>query len=228
MKDVRAVSLAKLMIDVRNTFQTPLSQQILFEWHDMIISDPFLRDRIPVGQWRTEPIQIVSGAIGSERVHFEAPPPEIVPKEMARFIQWFNATDPNNGSIKISGPVRSALTHLYFESIHPFADGNGRIGRALSEKALSQDLKGPALLSLSKTIHAAKKEYYKALSFASTNSMDVTSWVKYFVGVVLEAQVTVASKQIGYILKKAELLQQGCLQQLEAGGRSTRYELLID
>lgn len=200
VKDSRAIDLAKLMIDIRQTFKLPLSEHMLFEWHKLIISDPL--SRIPIGQWRTDPIHIVSGAIGNERVHFEAPPPQIVPQEMATFVQWFNATDPNQGSSKMSGPIRAALTHIYFESIHPFADGNGRIGRALSEKALSQDLNTPVLLSLSNTIHAKKKAYYQALSFASTGGINVTAWIEYFVDVIYQSQLD-AEQKITHILQKA-------------------------
>lgn len=201
IKDEKAESLAKLMIDARQTFHAPLSEQMLFEWHKLIISDPFAQKRMPVGQWRTEIVQIVSGAIGAERIHFEAPPPESVPKEMTAFIAWFNTTNPTNGSTKISGPLRSALAHLYFESIHPFADGNGRIGRTLSEKALSQDLGSPVLLSLSNTIHAKRKKYYQELSFASTDGMDVTQWITYFVDVICLAQSD-AEQKITHVLYK--------------------------
>ncbi len=203
VKDLRAMSLAKLMIDVRKTFSAPLSEAMLFEWHDLILSDPSVRNHISVGQWRTEPVQIVSGAFGHERVHFEAPSPEVVSQEMTRFIDWFNATDPYTGIIKMSGPIRCAIAHLYFESIHPFADGNGRIGRALSEKVLSQDLNTPVLLSLSNTIHAHKNIYYEELSFASTHDMEITRWLSYFVDVISQAQID-AEKKIAHVLQKSK------------------------
>ena len=202
IKDISTMSLAKLMIDVRETFHAPLSESTLFRWHELIIADPLLRERIPTGQWRTESVQIVSGPKGNERVHFETPPAQNVPLEMSRFIHWFNSTDPQHGSVKISGPVRAALVHIYFESIHPFVDGNGRIGRALSEKALSQDLKSPVLLSLSHTIHAKKKEYYRQLSSASTYGVEVTAWIDFFVNVIWQAQKD-AESDITYTLQKA-------------------------
>ncbi len=96
-------------------------------------------------------MQIVSGPVGKSKVHFEAPPSKIVPAEMERFINWFNKDE-------IKNPIlRSAIAHLYFESIHPFEDGNGRIGRAISEKALSQGLGRPVLLSLSESIEANRR-----------------------------------------------------------------------
>jgi Fic family protein len=118
------------MIDVRKSYRDPLSEKKLFEWHKMLLSG---HKRVEAGAWRTheEPMQIISGPVGKWKVHFEVPPSKIVPAEMKRFISWFNKDE-------IKNPIlRSAIAHLYFESIHPFEDGNGRIGRAISEKALA-------------------------------------------------------------------------------------------
>ena len=97
-------------------------------------------NRVNKGQWRSseDPMQVVSGAVGREIVHFEAPPSARVPQEKKNFIAWFNKTAPGERQEIFHAPVRSAIAHLYFETIHPFEDGNGRIGRALSEKVLSQ------------------------------------------------------------------------------------------
>ena len=200
--DKRAAGAAALMIDVRNSFAAPLSQEMLFEWHRMIMQG---HRHITAGQWRThaEPMQVVSGPIGHERVHFEAPPSSQMPGEMQRFIQWFNDTAPGGKHEIRKAPVRSAVAHLYFESIHPFEDGNGRIGRALSEKALSQGLGRPALLSLSRTIEARRKEYYDALKDGQ-QSNEITRWVTWFIGIVLEAQIQ-AEEQIDFTLKKTKL-----------------------
>lgn len=201
--DQRAAGAAALMIDVRNSFAAPLSEQMLFDWHRMVMRGH--RRHVKVGQWRThaEPMQVVSGPAGHERVHFEAPPSPQIPKEMTRFIQWFNDTAPGGKAEIRKAPVRSAVTHLYFESIHPFEDGNGRIGRALSEKALSQGLGRPALLSLSRIIEAQRKEYYDALK-EGQQSNEITPWVTWFVHIVLEAQVQ-AEELIEFTLKKARL-----------------------
>lgn len=207
IKDLRAISLAQLMIDVRKTFYAPLTAEMMFGWHELILSDPLLRERMTVGQWRTGFVQVVAWSMGKRSVLFEAPPPERVPQEMEQFIRWFNDTDPQHGSIKMSGPVRSALVHIYFESLHPFDDGNGRVGRILSEKALSQDLNNPVLFSLSNTIYARRQEYYKQLSLASGNSMTVTSWIEFFVDVVLQAQAD-AEQQITDALQKTDFLNQ--------------------
>ena len=193
--DQRARGAAELMIDVRKSYRDPLSEKKLFEWHWMLLSS---HKRLEVGVWRTheEPMQIISGPVGKWKVHFEAPPSKIVPAEMERFISWFN-----NDEIK--NPIlRSAIAHLYFESIHPFEDGNGRIGRAISEKALSQGLGRPALLSLSESIEANKKNYYDALKTAQ-RSNEVTAWIVYFSNVALEAQSR-AEEGIGFILRKTK------------------------
>lgn len=200
--DKRAKGAAALMIDVRNSFAAPLSEAKLFEWHRMIMAGS---RRIASGQWRThaEPMQVVSGPVGHEQVHFEAPPSSTVPGEMTRFIQWFNDTAPGGKQEIRKAAVRSAVAHLYFESIHPFEDGNGRIGRALSEKALSQGLGRPALLSLSRAIKANRKQYYEALQ-EGQQSNEITAWVNWFVGIALEAQIQ-AEEQIEFTLKKTKL-----------------------
>ncbi|MCS6287333.1 MAG: Fic family protein [Nitrospira sp.] len=200
--DKRAQGTAALMLAVRNSFAMPLSEAMLFEWHRLIMTG---HRHIAAGQWRihAEPMQVVSGAAGHERVHFEAPPSSHVPKEMARFIQWFNDTAPGGPKEIRKAAVRSALAHLYFESIHPFEDGNGRIGRALSEKVLSQGLRQPALLSLSRAIEAKRRDYYDALK-EGQQSNDVTPWVTWFVNIALEAQVQ-AEEQIEFTLKKTKL-----------------------
>jgi Fic family protein len=202
VSDPRADGMAALMLSVRERFREPLTTRRLFDWHDMVIADRDLRRRMPVGAWRDDAIQIVSGAIGREVVHFEAPPAADVPREMARFLRWFNGTAPRGETSDLPGPVRAAVAHLHFECIHPFADGNGRIGRAISEIALSQELGRPVLLSLSMAIEAERKRYYEALAVASRGGLDVTQWVGYFVETVLEAQLA-ARATIAFVLEKA-------------------------
>ncbi|NOS78381.1 MAG: Fic family protein [Nitrospira sp.] len=200
--DKRAQGTGALMLAVRNSFADPLSEETLFEWHRLIMTG---HRHVAAGQWRThtEPMQVVSGAAGHERVHFEAPPSSRIPEEMACFIQWFNDTAPGGPKAIRKAAVRSALVHIYFESIHPFEDGNGRIGRALSEKVLSQGLGQPALLSLSQAIDAKRRDYYEALK-EGQQSNDVTPWVTWFVNMALEAQIQ-AEEQIEFTLKKTRL-----------------------
>ncbi len=201
VKDKKAEGAAELMIDVRDTYAEKLSQDKLFSWHKMIMKGS---RGVEIGSWRThkDAMQVTSGPIGKQRVHFEAPPSERIPAEMKRFIRWFNETGPNGTNEIKKHPVRSAIAHLYFESIHPFEDGNGRIGRAISEKALSQGVGRPILLSLSRTIGANKNAYYDALKVAQ-RSNKITPWINYFVNVILDAQVN-TEEQIDFTLKKTK------------------------
>jgi Fic family protein len=159
---------------------------------------------VEIGKWRThpEPLQVVSGAMGKEKVRFEAPPSHKVPEEMKNFIRWFNDTAPGGRKEIKSAPVRAAISHLWFESIHPFEDGNGRIGRAIAEKALSQGIGRPVMLSLSKTIESNKKQYYLELEKAQ-HSMEINSWLRYFVELILEAQID-SENQIDFTLRKVK------------------------
>jgi len=201
VKDKRAEGAAALMLDVRNSYAEPLTKEKLFAWHRMIMAGSH---GITAGQWRRhgEPMQVISGPVGKEKVHFEAPPSSRVPKEMTRYIAWFNET-ASRSKQEIKRPVvRAAVAHLYFESIHPFEDGNGRIGRALSEKALSQGIGRPVLLSLSRTIEVHRKQYYEALQ-KGQSSNEITAWVTWFVKMAVEAQEH-AEEQIEFTLKKTK------------------------
>lgn len=199
--DKRAAGIGELMIDVRNTFKEELTEEMLFEWHRMLLQGS---RGIEVCAWRTheEPMQVVSGAMGKQKVHFEAPPSGHIPEEMKRFISWFNDTAPGGQKEIKKAPVRSAIAHLYFETIHPFEDGNGRIGRAIAEKALSQGLGRPVLLSISKAIEAKKNDYYDALQRAQASN-EITEWINYFVQTILIAQID-AEELIDFNLKKTK------------------------
>lgn len=201
IKDKSAAGLGELMIDVRKTFQEELTTEKLFLWHKMLLGT---NKRIVAGEWRTgeDPMQVISGAIGKEIIHFEAPPSSRVPDEMEAFIKWFNDTAPNGKTPLKKAPVRSAIAHLYFETIHPFEDGNGRIGRAIAEKALSQTIGRPVVMSLSNTIEANKNEYYAALKKAQ-RSNEISPWIEYFGRTILDAQ-TEAEVLISFTLKKTK------------------------
>lgn len=201
IKDKMAQGIGELMADVRKTYAEAITEEKLFTWHKMLLKD---NRRINVGMWRShaEPMQVISGSLGKEKIHFEAPPSSCVPDEMKRFIQWFNDTAPGGRHEIKKAPVRSAIAHLYFETIHPFEDGNGRIGRAVAEKALSQTIGRPVLLSLSKTIEGDKKAYYSALEQAQ-RSNEITAWITYFVNVILKSQEQAISL-VDFILKKSK------------------------
>ena len=201
IKDSKAEGAGELMIDVRKSFQEPITKQKLFNWHRMLFGD---NEKVKVGKWRTqdEPMQVISGAMGKEKVHFEAPPSSQVPMEMDRFISWFNETKPAGKKQIQNAPIRGAIAHLYFETIHPFEDGNGRVGRAIAEKALSQGIGRPVLLSLSETIESNKKAYYEALKIGQ-RSNEITEWIHYFINTLLHAQEK-AEQQIEFTLRKVK------------------------
>jgi len=196
-KDIRAQGIAALMLEVRKNFQEPLSEELLYNWHQLLMQG---NTRIHVGQWRNsmEPMRVVSGGIGREVIHFEAPPSKRVPGEMKRYIDWFNDSQFKG----INPVVRSAIAHVYFESIHPFEDGNGRIGRALSEKVLAQGLGRPVLLSLSQMIEKDRKAYYESLKTAQRTN-DISGWITYFARLARDAQVH-AEREVIYSLQKAK------------------------
>ena len=160
-------------------------------------------DDVLVGTWRThsEPMQVISGAMVKQKVYFEAPPSDAVPKEMEQFLQWFNESSPSEKNPIKKPIIRSAIAHLYFESIHPFEDGNGRLGRCISEKALSQYVNRPILMSLSRSIEADRSAYYHQLEEAQ-KSNDITEWISYFVKTVLIAQEQ-TTQEVAFTLKKA-------------------------
>lgn len=200
VKDKKAKGAGELMVAVRNSYSDQLSREMLFEWHRTLLPQP---TKILVGAWRRhkEPMQVISGTLGKETIHFEAPPSARVASEMKAFIQWFNDTAPGGKrEIKIAA-VRSALAHLYFETIHPFQDGNGRIGRAIAEKALAQTMGHPVMLSLSQAIEAERKAYCAALE-AAQRSNEVTKWLTYFIHTLIQAQLQ-AKVMLVFTLKKA-------------------------
>ena len=193
---------AEMMVDLYRTFSAPLSEEMLFGWHRMLMSGR--RGIKDVGCYRTsdEPMQVVSGAIGAPKIHFEAPPSAQVPREMAGFIDWFKRTAPG-GTQPLPALTRAGAAHLYFESIHPFEDGNGRIGRAIAEKSLAQSLGQPTLIVLAATILVRRASYYNALEAANRQN-EITNWLAWFGGVTIEAQRRTLAL-IEFLIEKAKL-----------------------
>ncbi len=188
--------IAEMMVDLYRTFQQPLSHRKLFTWHKMLTSGR--RDLADIGCYRThdEAMQVISGHGHAPKVHFEAPPSDEIKSQMDGFIDWFNR--------EILPPVtRAGVAHLYFVSVHPFEDGNGRIGRAISEVALSQGLGRPSLLALSQTIMAGRKRYYDMLE-RSNKDLEITDWLIYYADRVIQAQ-SHSLRLIGFIIDKTRL-----------------------
>ncbi len=195
--------ISEMMVDLYRSFAQPLSDETLFSWHQMLFQE---RGKlIDVGRYRTgaDAMEIVSGPLHDPKVHFEAPPAAKIPEEMAWFVAWFNRTAPP-GSEPLPALTRAGLAHLYFESIHPFEDGNGRIGRAIAEKALAQSFGQPTLTALATTILARRKGYYAALEAANKGN-EVTAWLAWFAGMAIEAQRRTTA-QVEFLIEKTRLL----------------------
>ncbi len=191
--------IASLMTDLYERFVVPLDDATLFAWHNHLFGgDKRIKT---IGAYRThdEPMQVISGPIHKPTVHFEAPPSKAVSAEMRRFIAWFNDTAPR-GRTPLSTLTRAGLVHLYFVCIHPFEDGNGRIGRALAEKSLAQNLGHPSLITLAYTIERNRKDYYAALEH-NNKDMEVTEWLTYFAETIVEAQSTTIKRVDFYVAK---------------------------
>ncbi len=178
--------IAEMLGDLYRRWADPLDDAMLFQWHQWLMQGR--TDLRAVGGYRKhpEPMQVISGRIDKPTIHFEAPPSASVPAEMTRFCRWFNATN-QMGEMPLPALARAGLAHLYFECIHPFEDGNGRIGRAIAEKALAQGAGQPSLTALSLLIQRRRKDYYAQLEGAN-KSLEVEPWLEWFANLVLAAQ----------------------------------------
>lgn len=199
IKDKKAKRIATLMTKVREDFSLKLTEEFLKSWHRILFEGTYLEN---IGEYRNslEPMQVVSGTYGKEIIHYEAPPSELIENEMNRFVEWYNNFNTNN-EIKLI-VIKSAIAHLYFESLHPFEDGNGRIGRALVEKCISELVGKPVLLSISSVIEKNKKLYYDALKEAQ-KSLLIDNWLNYFISLIVDAQ-KMSIQIIHFTLKKTK------------------------
>ena len=170
-------NLVDLLFDATNKYDRPLTADWIKCWQAALFPTGYSGlNKIIVGDWRKTAQQVISGPIGKEREHFEAPPPEWLAKEMDRFFTWFGES-----STKIDGLLRAGLAHLYFVTIHPFEDGNGRIARAITDMALAQDEKlANRFYSLSGQIMSERNEYYAVLENTQKGNGDVTAWFSWF------------------------------------------------
>ncbi len=194
--------MAEMMVDLYRQFQAPVTHDLLCAWHLMLMAGR--RDLRDVGGYRTleEPMQVVSGAVYAPRVHFEAPPAQRVPAEMDRFVAWMERSAPT-GASPLPILTRAGIAHLWFVTIHPFEDGNGRMARAMAEKVLAQGLGKPTLIALSHTIERHKKAYYGALERANKfNRID--DWLDYFSHTVLDALAYTRARVV-FLIGKAKL-----------------------
>ncbi|WP_127902971.1 Fic family protein [Solirhodobacter olei] len=201
----REQGVAEMMVDVYLNYATPLTHDTLCRWHGMLLSHD--RGLETIGSYRrhADAMQIVSGRIDQPTVHFEAPPSARVQGEMDVFVDWFNRTAPE-GSAPLPALTRAALGHLWFESIHPFEDGNGRLGRALAEKILAQNIGQPSLIAVAYTIERDRKCYYDQLE-THQKTLDVTGWLLWFAETILQAQ-QVTLTRVAFFISKAKFYAQ--------------------
>lgn len=193
--------VVEMMLDATQKFNKPLTQDRLFGWHSALF--PSGRSgmyKIVVGKWRddlTGPMQVVSGAMGREKVHFQAPAAKVLNKEMATFVKWFNST-------KVIDPVLKASTaHLWFVTLHPFDDGNGRIARALTDMLLARaDGHNQRFYSMSSQIRLERNKYYNVLEKTQKGDMDITNWHLWFLDCLYKS-LKASDKLLAGVLAKS-------------------------
>jgi Fic family protein len=198
-------AVVDMMIDVRDNYSKPLTSERLYAWHRNLFPNPRLVfPAIVVGAWRDDqraPMRVVSGAVGRERIHFQAPAANLLDQEMDRFINWFEH------SPTMEPLVKAGLAHLYFVTIHPFSDGNGRIARAIADLALARsEVTEQRFYSMSAQIRIERKDYYAVLEQTQKASMDATIWLQWFLG-CLERAVDGAQDNLQRIINKARYWQ---------------------
>jgi Fic family protein len=201
----RVEGLVEMLLDAARNHDSPLDAERLKRWHAALFPSGFsgLR-KITVAAFRSgeEPMQVVSGPIGKERVHFQAPPSRALPAEIDRFLEWFSSPPPD-----LDGLLCAAIAHFWFVTIHPFPDGNGRIARAISEMALARDERtGTRLYSLSAQIMAERSAYYETLEKTQKGDGDITPWLAWFLECI-ERAVRKSEQEIQKSMSRARVWQ---------------------
>lgn len=201
--DRQVDGLVEMMLDATRQYQEPLTTERLFDWHAaMFPSGRSGMTRISVGAWRTDdggPMQVVSGPIGKETVHFEAPGAHRIDKAMAVFLNWLES------DAAIDPVLKAGLAHLWFVTVHPFDDGNGRLARAITDMMLARsEGSSQRFYSMSTQIRQERNDYYQILERTQSGSMDVTDWLKWFLGCLSRA-LSGAQDTLSSVLRKAEL-----------------------
>ena len=178
--------VVEMMLDVTQKYHEPLNSERLFDWHAALF--PTGRSgirKITIADWRkdtTGPMQVVSGSMGREKVHFQAPDAKYVEREMIKFLDWLN-NDKKNDFV-----MKAAIAHLWFITIHPFEDGNGRIARAITDMILAQsDKSEQRFYSMSAQIRIERKEYYEILEKTQKGNLDITQWMVWFLNCLINA-----------------------------------------
>jgi Fic family protein len=194
--------IVDMMMDATQNYSGRISDDRLFGWHSALFpSGRSGMHKIDVGRWRTDsagPMQIVSGAVGREKIHYQAPDAKVVPEEMNRFIDWFN-TDQGLDTV-----LKAGVAHIWFVTVHPFEDGNGRIARALTEMFLSRsDNSSQRFYSMSSQIRAIRNSYYEILESTQKGEPDITDWLYWFLNCLKKA-IESSGSLLSNVLSKAE------------------------
>lgn len=197
--DHNVEGIVQVILDATGKYDQPVTQERLFGWHAALFPTGWSGlKKIVVGRWREEGIDVVSGAEGKQRVHFEGPPAKRVPDEMTAFLAWFN-----DEKTKIDPVLKAAVAHFWFVTIHPFEDGNGRIGRALADMMLARSEKtSQRFYSISSQIRRERDKYYDYLEDAQKGDLDITDHLLWFLG-CLDRAFEGAEKILADVLRKA-------------------------
>lgn len=221
-RDVEGV--VEMMLDATQNYRTPLTDERLFAWHAALF--PTGRSgmtKISVGAWRDEasgPMQVVSGPMGREKVHYEAPAAARLEPEMAAFVAWFN------GDVPLDPVLKAACAHLWFVTIHPFEDGNGRIARAIADMMLARSEGSPQrFYSMSAQIRLERKDYYAILERTQKGDLDITAWLQWFLG-CLDRAFDGAEDIFANVLRKARFWEAMAGQPLNERQRKVVNRLL--
>lgn len=204
-EDRRVEGIVEITLDATKNFESPLTRERLFSWHAALFPTGYSKiRRIKAGAWRDDadgPMQVLSGAYGHENVHFQAPPAERLDGEMNAFFTWFN--EP----LKLDAILKAAIAHLWFVTIHPFEDGNGRIARALADMVLARWDKSPQrFYSLASQIRRERPEYYASLEAAQKGDLDITERLLWFTECFSQA-IAFAEEACTVVLRKADFWQ---------------------
>jgi len=210
--DREVEGVVEMMLDATANNAQPLTTERLFDWHAALF--PTGRSgmrKINVGAWREDrdgPIQVVSGPVGKEKIHFEAPPAVRIPAEMERFLDWLAAPGEMNPLLM------AGLAHLWFVTIHPFDDGNGRIARAIADMTLARAEKTvQRFYSMSAQIRRERNDYYTLLERTQKGELDITPWQDWFLNCLMRA-IEGAEDRLGAVLKKAQFWQRFAAESL--------------
>ncbi|MHA3060031.1 Fic family protein [Acinetobacter sp. ANC 4636] len=221
----RSEGLANIMLDALNSVKQALTVERLMQWHQWLFNDPdWTMQRLRIGQLRgSEPMQVVSGRLDYPTVHFEAPPREGLENLLSSFINWFNHSLTDS---LLDPLLRAAITHLWFITLHPFDDGNGRITRALTDLALAQmDEQSIRLYAISPSILNKRKSYYEILEQTQKSDSDITNWLIWFLD-TLNDSLDTTLKQIQRTLLKSQFWQKFSNLDLHEGQRKVLNRLL--